>query len=195
MSASPQTVWDRLELRLIRMLTIGLALFDRLFNVNWGERLLERQSNRWRARLARLQEEMDRLEAERSRVQAQAEALALHVATIYLGGRSLARHELRFDPADPHEEGILDATIDLLVRNRLAAIEDRESEPGRHIYYLEPNWPAIRDRLAEAIELAEPQAAELYRESLVFIDETFLAGKGDTYRPAAPWPDRPGKAE
>ena len=180
MSARPQSVWDRLELRAIRLTTIGLALFDSLFNVDWGERLLERRSDRWRARLVGLQEEMDRLEAERSRVQKQAEALALYAATIYLGGRSLAHHELRFDPADPHEEEILDATVDLLVKTRLAAIEDREAEPGRHIYYLEPDWAAIRARLAEAMGEAEPQAAELYRESLAFIDEAlFPVGRHD----------------
>ncbi len=137
-------MWDRLELRVIRLLTIGLALIDSLFNVDWGERLLKRQSDRWQARLGELEEEVDRLEVERGRVQAQAEALALHAATIYLGGRSLLHHELRFDPADPHEEEILDATVDLLVKTRLAAIEDREVEPGHHIYYLEPDWAAIR---------------------------------------------------
>jgi predicted O-linked N-acetylglucosamine transferase (SPINDLY family) len=179
--AGSQPVWDRLELRLIRMWTIGLASFDSLFNVDWGERVLERQSDRWRARLVQLQEEVDRLEVERSRVQSQAEALALHAATIYLGGRSLARHELRFDPADPHEEEMLDATVNLLVNSRLAAIEDREAEPGHHIYYLEPDWAAIRARLARAMETAEPQAAEMYRESLAFIDETFLdSGRGSS---------------
>jgi hypothetical protein len=173
------SVWDRLELRVIRAATIGLALFDRLFNVDWGERLLERRADRWRARLARLQEEMDQLEVERSRVQRQAEALALHAATIYLGGRSLARHELRFDPADPHEERILDATVQMLVNKRLAAIEDREVEPGHHVYYLEPDWAAIRARLAEAMETAEPEAKEMYGESLTFIEETFLDKAGE----------------
>ena len=180
MNAGTLSVWHRLELRLIRLATIGLALFDSLVNVDWGERVLERQSERWRVRLAGLQEEVNRLEAERGRVQSQAEALALHTATIYLGGRSLAHHELRFDPADPHEEEILDATVDLLVKTRLAAIEDREAEPGRHIYYLEPDWAAIRARLTEAMGEAEPQAAELYRESLAFIDEAlFPVGRHD----------------
>jgi hypothetical protein len=177
--AGTLSVWHRLELSLIRLATIGLALFDSLFNVDWGQRVLERQSQRWRVRLVGLQEEVDRLEAERGRVQSQAEALALHTATIYLGGRSLAHHELRFDPADPHEEEILDATVDLLVKNRLAAIEDREAGPGHHIYYLEPDWAAIRGRLAKAMEAAEPQAAELYRESVAFIDETFLGVERD----------------
>jgi hypothetical protein len=126
--AGSQPVWDRLELRLIRMWTIGLASFDSLFNVDWGERVLERQSDRWRARLVQLQEEVDRLD-----------------------------------------------------NSRLAAIEDREAEPGHHIYYLEPDWAAIRARLARAMETAEPQAAEMYRESLAFIDETFLdSGRGSS---------------
>jgi len=179
-SARSQSLRDRLELRVIRLLTTGLALFDGLFNVDWGERLLKRQGDRWQARLVGLQEEVDRLEAERSRVQAQVEALALHAATIYLGGRSLVHHELRFDPADPHEEEILDATVNLLVKNRLAAIEDREAEPGHHIYFLEPDWAAIRARLAEAMELADPEAADLYRETLAFIDETFLGAGRDS---------------
>ena len=180
MNAGSLSVWDQLELWLIRLLTIGLALIDRLFNVDWGGRLLERQGNRWRARLVQLQEEMDHLEAEHSRVQSQAEALALHAATIYLGGRSLAHHELRFDPADPHEEEILDATVNLLVNSRLAAIEDREVEPGHHIYYLEPDWAAIHGRLAEAIKTSEPEARDMYREGLTFIEGTFLVGEGDS---------------
>jgi len=179
-SARSQSLRDRLELRVIRLLTTGLALFDGLFNVDWGERLLKRQGDRWEAKLVRLQEEVDRLEVKRGRVQAQVEALALHAATIYLGGRSLVHNELRFDPADPHEEEILDATVNLLVKNRLAAIEDREAEPGHHIYYLEPDWVAIRARLAEAMDLAAPEAAELYRESVTFIEETFLGGGGDS---------------
>jgi hypothetical protein len=179
-NTSPLSVWNRFELRLIRLLAAGLALIDGLFNVDWGERLLERQTDRWQARLVHLQEEVNRLEAERNRVQSQAEALALHAATIYLGGHSLVHHELRFDPADPHEERVLDATVDLLVKNRLAAIEDREVEAGHHVYYLEPDWSAIRGRLAEAMETAEPQVAELYRESLAFIDETFLGGERDS---------------
>jgi len=79
-NAGTLSAWDRLEMRLIRLATIGLALFDSLFNVDWGERVLERQSERWRVRLAGLQEEVERLEAERGRVQSQAEALALHSA-------------------------------------------------------------------------------------------------------------------
>jgi len=185
-SGGSQSIWNRLELRLIRTATIGLAMFDSLFNVNWGERLLERRADRWRARLVRLQEEMDRLEAERSRVQRQAEALALHAATIYLGGRSLVHHELRFDPADPHEEEILDATVQMLVNSRLAAIEDREVEPGHHVYYLEPDWEAIRGRLAEAMETAEPAAAELYGESVAFIEETFLGEGRDSSLRSSP---------
>jgi len=185
MSAGPLSVRDRLELRFIRLLTIGLAWIDRLFNVDWGERLLERQGDRWRARLVQLQEEVDRLETEHSRIRSQAEALALHAATIYLGGRSLVHHELRFDPADPHEEEILDATVNLLVNSRLAAIEDREVEPGHHIYYLEPDWAAIHARLAEAMETAEPQAAELYREGLTFIEETLMVSERDASRRSA----------
>ena len=108
-------------------------------------------------------------------MQGQAEALAIHAATIYLGGRSLARDELLFDPADPHDEEILDATIDLLVKERLAAIEAEEIGERRYVYRLDPDWVAIRARLVRATDQAEPEVADWFRESLKFIDESFLS--------------------
>ena len=185
MSSRLPSVWGRLEMRLIRLLSISLAMVDSVFRVHWGERLLTRWTDHWQERLSGLEEEVARLEAERDQVQSQARALALNAAAIYLGGRSLIHGELRFDPADPHEEEILDATVNLLVNSRLAAIEDREVEPGHHIYYLEPDWAAIHTRLAEAMETAEPQAAELYREGLTFIEETLMVSERDASRRSA----------
>ena len=171
--------WSRAQLRLLRLLTIFLAIVDSLFHVRWGERLLERMAGRWQAQLLELDQSLARLEVERHQLQFQAEALSIHAAALYLGGRWLARAELRFDPADPHDEQVLDATIDLLVKTRLAAIESEAVEAGHYIYHLEPDWPAIRARLTEAAALADGETAAWLQEGLAFIDDTFLPEEGE----------------
>jgi hypothetical protein len=180
MNPKPISLWNRLQIATLRVLSLVLGSVDALLNVHWGERCLDRLAGRWQSRLTRLDEALAQLEKERSQLQAQAEALAIHAAAIYLGGRSLARDELRFDPGDPHDEEILDATIDLLVKARLASIEPEEIQPGRYIYHLEPHWAAIRTRLSDAVDQAEPQVADWFREGLRFIDEAFLPPQGDS---------------
>jgi hypothetical protein len=165
---------DRIQLALLRLLGVVLGTVDHLFHVRWGERLLGRMAGRWEARLAQLDEALALLEQERRRLHGQAEALAIQATAIYLAGRSLAHDELRFDPADPHDEEILDAIIELLVKDQLAAIEMQESETGHYVYRLEPDWPVIRMRLAEAAEQADPAIGEWLRDGLKLIDETFL---------------------
>ena len=174
MNVHPLPLRDRIQLALLRLLSVVLGSVDQLFHVRWGKRLLGRMASRWEARLAHLDEALALLEQERSRLHGQAEALAIQATAIYLAGRSLAHDELRFDPADPHDEEILDAIIEMLVKERLAAIEMQEVETGHYVYCLEPDWPVIRTRLAEAAEQADPAIGEWLRDGLTFIDETFL---------------------
>lgn len=178
MNPKPVSIRDQIQLALLRLLSAVLGLVDGLFNVHWGERLLGRMADRWQAQLVQLDETLASLEVERKRLHLQAEALAIQAAVLYLGGRSLAREELRFDPADPRDEEILDATIPLLVTERLAAIEAEKIREGRYVYHLEPDWAAIRARLAMATDQAEPGVAEWFREGLTFIDESFLSEAG-----------------
>ncbi len=168
--------WDQLQLILLRFLSTILGVVDALFNVHWSERVLDRLTNRWQAQVAQLNQELARLEQERERLYAQAEALAIHAAAIYLGSRMLARNELRFDPSEPHDEEPLNASIELLVKQRLAAIEAKEDESGHYVYFLEPDWQAIRTCLADALDQATPEIADWFREGLRFIDEAFLSG-------------------
>jgi hypothetical protein len=179
MNPNPLSMRERMQLALLRVMSAVLGLVDGLFRVHWGERVLDRLASRWQAQLAQLDKILTDLEDERQQLHSQAEALAIHAAAIYLGGRSLARGELRFDPADAHDEEILDATIEVLVKERLAAIESDEVEDGRYLYHLELDWAAIRARLAQAADLAAPETAEWFRESLAFIDESFLSEHGD----------------
>jgi hypothetical protein len=169
--------WAKVQLALLRTLSIFLATVDSLLNVRWGERLLAQMAKRWQENLDQLDETLAQLEKERAQVQMQAEAIAIHAAAIYLGGRSLthAQGQLCFDPADPRDEEILDASIDLLVKERLAAIRTEEIEEGHYIYHLEPDWAAIRARLETAVEGTESDIAEWFREGLKFIDEAFLS--------------------
>jgi hypothetical protein len=178
MNPSPLSLWEQTQLTLLRFLSIVLGLLDHLFHVHWGEHLLDRMSQRWQTRLEQLDETLAHLEKERRRLRLQAEALAIHAATIYLGGRSLAQDELRFDPAVPGDEEILDASIALLVKQRLAAIESVEIEPGHFVYDLEPDWAAIHRHLGEVADKAEPETAEWLREGMRFIDENVLTRSG-----------------
>lgn len=174
MNPTGGSFWDKTQLVALRLLSILLALTDRLFNVQWGEHLLERMAGRWETKLKELDRTLATLEEERHQLQVQAEAVAIHAATIYLGGRSLTHNELRFDPAIPHDEEILDATIDLLVKQKLAAVATEEIEPEHFVYYVEPDWEAIRARLGRAADQANPDTAEWFREGLRFIDEALL---------------------
>ena len=174
MNSTRLTFWDRVQLLLLRMLSIGLGLLDRLFHIDWGERVLDRMSRRWEDQLDQLDATLARLEQEREQIQAQSEALAIHAAAIYLAGRSLTKETLRFDPELSHDDEILDATIDLLVKQRLASIETEEIKAGRFIYTVEPDWAAILAKLRDAAAQADPDVAEWFQEGIRFIAEEFL---------------------
>lgn len=179
MNSKSLSFWDQTQLLLLRLLSLVLGLVDSLFHVRWGARLLDRLTNRWQAQLVELDDALARLEQERQQMQALAETLSIQAAAIYLAGRRLTHDELRFDPAIPHDEETLDATIDLLVKARLATVETHEIAPDRYVYYLEPDWPAIRRRLADAADQAAPEFAEWFHEGIRFIDEAL-----DSYSPA-----------
>lgn len=166
---------SRAEFVLLRFLSIVLAGIDTVFNVHWGQRALDRMASRWQTRLEQLDQSLAHLEHEREQLQLQAEAIALHVATFRLGGRTLSGDQLRFDPADSGDERILDAAIDLLVKSSLATVGAEEIEPGRFLYTLEPDWAAIHARISEAASRANTQAAEMFQESLRFIEENLLS--------------------
>lgn len=175
MDHSPLTFWDRAQLGLLRLLSIGLGLLDRLFQIDWGERALGRMSRRWESQLEQLDEALVRLEQEREQLQDQSEAMAIHAAAIYLAARNVTQDRLRFDPAISHDNEILDATIDLLVKQRLASIETEEVEAGHFAYTVEPDWAAILASLRTAASRAEPEIAEWFQEGIQFIDEALLS--------------------
>jgi len=68
MSPPRASLRDRVQLRLLRMLSVSLALIDSLLGVSWGERLLERLAARWQARLAQIDADLAALEREREMV-------------------------------------------------------------------------------------------------------------------------------
>ncbi len=171
MNSNPLTFWDHVQLTLLRWLAIFLGLMDRLFNVHWGERLLGRLANRWQTQLVELDVSLARLEEERQQLNRQTESLAIQAAAIYLGSRQLTHGELRFDPTDLRDEEVLDATIDLLVKERLASIETETVGAERYLYHVEPDWPAIRQRLEAAADRAGGETADWFREGLAFLDE------------------------
>lgn len=168
---SPARAWDRLQLALLRLLSILLALVDSLFGVRWGERLLERLAGRWQTRLAQIDASLAALQRERKQLHAQAEGLALYTAVVYLAGRKLGHGDLVFDPTDPRQEKILDANIELLVKEQLATVEMNEVTPGHHVYHLEPDWHRIQERLEKAACEAGPEAADWLRDGSSLIEE------------------------
>ncbi|MCL7455169.1 MAG: hypothetical protein M8467_19210 [Anaerolineae bacterium] len=172
--------WDRAQLRLLRLLGIVLGLMDDLLHVQWGERILTRMAARWQSRLAQLDQELEDLAQERHDADLKAQALSVYAAALYLGRRQMAHGELTFDPSQPRDEEILDATIELLVKERLAAIETVEVEPGRYTYTLEPDWVAIRACLSVALDHSKTGNDDWLREGLEFIDEALLPETGES---------------
>jgi len=175
MNPSPFTFWDRAQLVLLRVLSIGLGVLDRLFHVDWGERALGRMSRRWESQLENLDETLARLEQERKDLHEQSEALAIHTAAIYLAARTATEGTLRFDPSISQEDEILDATIELLVKQRLASIETKEVNAGEYVYTIEPDWAAILTRLRAAADWADPEIADWFVEGMLFIDDALQA--------------------
>jgi hypothetical protein len=175
MSFDTASLWDATQLALLRTLTRFVSMVDALFDIRWGERLLQRLSKRWQTRLVQLDQDLAHLESERARLYKQAETLALHIAAVHLGVRYLVQEELRFDPSDPHDKETLDAAIDLLVKPRFALIEPHQVEPGRYVYYLEPDWPKISARLSEALGQEDPESPCWLLDGVEFIDQTFLS--------------------
>jgi hypothetical protein len=178
MDPSSLTFWDRAQLALLRLLSIGLGWLDRLFHVDWGERALGRMSRRWENQLEQLDETLAQLEQEREELHTQSEALAIHAAAIYLAARNVTQDRLRFDPSISHDDEILDATIDLLVKQRLASIETEEIGDGKYVYTIEPDWAAILARLRTVADRADPEIADWFQEGIRFIDEAFLSKVG-----------------
>ncbi len=161
---------NRLQVRLIRVVGMALGVFDKAFDTQIGERLVDRLTRRWQRRLDTLGAELAALDAEREGLEAQVTAMALQAAVYYLGARALTRGDLCFDPGDPEEERMLDATIELLVKPRLAAIESLEPQPGCTLYRIEPDWPAIRSSLERLASGAGRSRADWLDECLAFID-------------------------
>jgi len=133
--------------------------------------LLERMAARWQARLAQIDADLAALEREREMVRLQAEGLALYTAVTFLVSRQLARGELCFDSADPDDEVVLQANIDLLVKERLASVDVQEVEAGHYLYQLEPDWARIQARLEEAAGHAGPEAADWLRDGCRLVEE------------------------
>lgn len=171
--------WDRVQLRMLRLLSILLGIVDEVFHVQWGERVLSKMAARWQLQLARLDQALEDLAKERRNTDIQAHALSMYAAALYLGRRRLARGELLFDPSDPRDEEVLDASIELLVKERLADIETQEIGDGQYTYRLEPDWLAIRACLAAALDQADPESDDWLRDGLAFIDDALLPEIGD----------------
>jgi hypothetical protein len=89
----------------------------------------------------------------------------------YLVSRRRACGEICFDPANPDDEQALDANIDLLVKERLAAIEICRGAEGHDLYRLEPDWVQIQARLEQAASQAEPETAGWLRDGARQIEE------------------------
>lgn len=169
---------ERVQLFLLRGGTRLLRTVDSLLGVQWGEHQIQQLAVRWSTQISEIDQAIVDLEEERNHVLSQVEALAIQSAAIYLGGRQMTHNKLSFDPSDPHDEEMLDATIELLVKQRLAEVETEQLNKGHYIYHVEPNWSSIRTYLARVAEHADQDVAGWLQEGLEFIDETMLAEAG-----------------
>jgi hypothetical protein len=149
-------VWTRLWFVL-------LAVTDRLL----GTRLVERK-------MTRLQRWIEEYEAHAVAIQRQQKELErlLHVTQVslcilYLYQRRLFRPEtwLRFAPAEgaDEEEG-LDMLIEQLVKHDLAAVRVETVGEQTYVYFLHPDWSAIKDLLGDRKEHLDPTMASWLEE-------------------------------
>lgn len=137
-----------------RILFILLVIIDRLL----GTSLTEREVNHRRARLADYRANLEAIEEQLTRLENTLETLNLRLCLLYLWERNLIwpDHWLRFDPADPQDDRELDLLISYLVKPRLAAIDEEKVTMDHYVYYLKPDWTAIRTLLTSHQVKLEP---------------------------------------
>lgn len=144
-----------------RILFLGFAAADRLF----GTRLVQRELDRRRERLAEYQARMANMQQEIDFLGERLEGLHLQLCLLYLRHRHMADVEdwLCFESGGSDEPG-LDLLIEHLVKPRLAAIEMQETMPGHHVYHLRPDWEAIAAAMGDALETLEPETLAWLRQ-------------------------------
>ena len=137
-----------------KILFTALILLDHLL----GTHLVEKELARREARVARYRTEMMDLERELAKLEGPLGAINLRLCLLYLRERSLLSPErwLAFDPNDPAEDKGLGLVIEHLVKPRLATIEMDQVEEDHYLYYLKPDWAAIRAFFAEQQPDLEP---------------------------------------
>jgi len=138
-----------------RLWFVVLVITDRLL----GTHLVER-------RMARLRRWIEEYEAHAAVIQQQQKELKrlLHVTQVglcvlYLYQRRLFRPEtwLRFAPAEgADEEEALDMLIEQLVKHDLAAVQVKTVGERAYVYFLRPDWPAIKELLGARKEHLDP---------------------------------------
>lgn len=137
--------WDR-------VLFLGLAVVDKLFDSHLVQREMERRRKHlavYQARVTNIQQKIDDLET-------QLTGLHLQLCLIYLRQRYMTDLDnwLRFETGGDDERG-LGLLIEYLVKPRLAAIEMHEIAPRHHVYYLRPDWTAIAVAIGDTPETLE----------------------------------------
>jgi hypothetical protein len=116
----------------------------------WGTHLVEWELVRRQRRVEQLAAGMDTFN---QNLETLAEELTLNrlmLCLVNLRARS-ERDDLddwlRFAPHRDGEDALLDSAIDCLVKPRLARVDADSVGPREYIYYLNPDWAAIADRL------------------------------------------------
>jgi hypothetical protein len=131
-----------------------LIIVDRLF----GTKLVEKELSRRRRKISYYEAKLKVIEKKMAEMERKLEAINLRLCLLYLVERKIRFPEnwLCFNQADPEEEKALDMLIEYLVKPGLAAVKEEETEGGRYIYHLKPDWEAISASLAEVEESVHP---------------------------------------
>lgn len=138
-----------------KLLTFLTTLSDRWLGTHLAERLLARYDTK----IARLRQELETIEAARAQLDASVEALVLSTCAVLLAALDRSPDGgILFEP-DAEHEGLLQTSINMMVKTGLATIREQARPDGQFAYELFPRWAEICDHLSHLLERVESQEA------------------------------------
>jgi hypothetical protein len=127
-----------------KIMAVLAAFSDRWLGTHLGPRLLARYD----ARIEQLKQELAAIEAARTRLGLNTEALVVSTCTALLTTFERSPNGgLMFEPGAEHQD-LLQTSINVLVKHDLASIREHARPGNTFAYELFPHWSQICDHLA-----------------------------------------------
>ncbi len=136
-----------------RLLAVVVGLSDRWLGTHLARRVLAQYDRR----IAALQQQLTEIEAQRVQLQISSEALAVSTCAAVLAVlRSSPEGGILFEPGTEHE-GLLQTSINMMVKPHLAAIREHPRPDGQFAYEVFPHWDKICEHLLALADRIESQ--------------------------------------